>query len=114
MLTRIGIKSNCSRVLLSLHRNEGLTSREIERITGLRQPEVSIAIQNLIKQGWVQTLGQFHENTIKPVKNYQLIYPFEIILDYLLNENLKACNNRISVVEKIRFLTLEKKDISRL
>lgn len=54
ILTDVGLKNNEARVLVVLFKGYDLTSREIERIVDLRQPEVSIAINQLIDRKWAQ------------------------------------------------------------
>jgi predicted transcriptional regulator len=47
LLTEIGLKRNVAKVLIYLAMTEEATSREIERSSDLRQPEVSIAMRTL-------------------------------------------------------------------
>ena len=49
----IGLKKNAARVLVLMIRDVDMTSREIEKICDLRQPEVSIALSDLMKRKWV-------------------------------------------------------------
>ena len=43
----IGVKRNSARVLVLMLRDIDLTSRVIERVVDIRQPEVSIALKDL-------------------------------------------------------------------
>jgi predicted transcriptional regulator len=52
LLIEIGTKRNVAKVLVFLANIPEATSREIERGTDLRQPEVSIAMGYLMEQGW--------------------------------------------------------------
>ncbi len=53
LLIKIGIKKTVAQTLVFLANTPEATSRELERGTDLRQPEVSIAIKYLDEQGWV-------------------------------------------------------------
>lgn len=53
LLVEIGLKTNEARILVVFFRGFKPTSRDLERITDLRQPEVSIAITLLSKRNWV-------------------------------------------------------------
>ena len=54
LLIKIGTKKTVAQTLVFLANTPEATSRELERGTDLRQPEVSIAIKYLDEQGWVQ------------------------------------------------------------
>jgi len=102
MLIRAGLKPNSSRVLLSLHYNTGLTSREIEKITGLRQPEVSIAIHDLINRGWILVSEQCKGDSVRTMKHYRLLHSIDIVLDSIRTETEDVCKNRVAILETIR------------
>ncbi len=53
LLVEVGLKTNEARVLVVFFRGLKPTSRELERITDLRQPEVSVGITLLSKRRWV-------------------------------------------------------------
>jgi predicted transcriptional regulator len=57
----IGLKKNCARVLVFMLMNEELTSRDIEKFTSLRQPEVSLALSDLMKKGWIDVVRHLME-----------------------------------------------------
>lgn len=48
------------------------TSREIEEGTGLRQPEVSIAMKTFKKKGWVKERERRTSGKGRPMKVYRL------------------------------------------
>ncbi|MCG7854490.1 MAG: MarR family transcriptional regulator, partial [Methanoregulaceae archaeon] len=76
LLIRTGMKRNVARVLIYLAHNPEATSREIERGTDLRQPEVSLAMAALTEQKWVENHEIKAENKGRPVKIYRLSNPF--------------------------------------
>ena len=53
LLIETGLSRNIAKTLVFLSKRAETTSVEIEKATGLRQPEVSIAMQELRRRKWV-------------------------------------------------------------
>ncbi len=100
----MGLKSNEARVLVFLMRGAEVTSRDIERNTDLRQPEVSIAITSLMKKGWVQISSLLTENKGRPVKVYSLVYPPDEIIDQIERSIEGDYSHQIELLERVRTL----------
>jgi predicted transcriptional regulator len=65
---------------------EEVTSVEIERETGLRQPEVSIAMQWLRRKGWINKRNMKKEGKGRPVHGYRLSKDFDEILEEIIQD----------------------------
>ena len=52
-LISLGMSRNAARMLVHLQNVDEASSRELEKGTGLHQPEVSIAAKNLKERGWI-------------------------------------------------------------
>ena len=104
----IGMKKNCALVLVALLQDVDLSSREIERITGLRQPEVSLAITELMKRRWIDVVRLITENKGRPVKIYHIIKKPEDILEELREEVVDDYERRIQEIEHIKEIILKK------
>jgi predicted transcriptional regulator len=102
LLIRIGLKRNVARVLVYLAHNPEATSREIERGTDLRQPEVSLAMAAMIEQEWVENREVKAENKGRPVKIYRLSQPFGEIIDRIEREKREQANTQLSIIQQIR------------
>jgi predicted transcriptional regulator len=102
LLIRIGLKRNVARVLVYLAHNPEATSREIERGTDLRQPEVSLAMASMIDLGWVSNREIKAENKGRPVKIYRLSRPISEITDALEREKREQANSQLSLIQQIR------------
>ncbi|MCL4350856.1 MAG: ArsR family transcriptional regulator [Candidatus Thermoplasmatota archaeon] len=63
-----------------------VTSVEIERETGLRQPEVSIAMQWLRRKGWINKRNMKKEGKGRPVHGYRLSKDFDEILEEIIQD----------------------------
>jgi len=102
LLVRIGLKRNVARVLVFLAHHPEATSREIERGTDLRQPEVSLAMAAMVEQEWVENREVKAENKGRPVKIYRLSQPFGEIVDQIEKEKREQANTQLSIIQQIR------------
>lgn len=102
LLTEIGIKRNVAKALVFLSQVEEATSREIERGTDLRQPEVSIAMRALKERKWIEDTENKAESKGRPIKIYQLSRPIGEIVDTIEEEKRKEIEYQITIIKKIR------------
>lgn len=107
ILTNVGLKSNEARVLVVLFKGVKLTSREIERVVDLRQPEVSIAINQLISRDWAQVASLLTEKKGRPVKVYTLTRTVDDIIDQIEREIEGEYRGRIEIIERVRSMVKE-------
>ncbi|MFW5946116.1 MAG: ArsR family transcriptional regulator [Candidatus Natronoplasma sp.] len=99
-LIKAGLQKNIARTLVFVASRDETKSREIEDATDLRQPEVSIAMQELRGKGWVTKRDIKKEGKGRPVHGYMLDNPIEEIIEEIeekekerienIKENLKA------------------------
>jgi len=102
LLTKIGIKRNVSKVLVYLANTPEATSRDIERGTDLRQPEVSIAMATMMEQKWVESRENKAENKGRPVKIYKLALPINEIMDGIESDKKAEANNQLKMIRQLR------------
>lgn len=102
LLIKIGTKKNVARMLVFLSNTPNATSREIERGVDMRQPEVSIAIKYLAKQGWINCEEIPSDKKGRPQKNYSLAVPVKEIISSIEEEKKNEANNRLALVRKMR------------
>ncbi len=81
LFTKAGMPKNLAKALVFIARRSETTSIEIEKATGLRQPEVSIAMQELRRRKWVEKRDIKKEGKGRPVHSYKLSVPFSDIVD---------------------------------
>jgi len=86
LLVDTGMAKNLSKTLVFLSKREETTSVEIEKATGLRQPEVSIAMQDLRRRKWVEKRDIKKEGKGRPVHAYRLSVGWADILAQLDRE----------------------------
>ena len=86
LLIETGMPKNVAKALVFLTGREETTSVEIEKGTGLRQPEVSIAMQELRRRKWVDKRDIKKEGKGRPVHAYRLGLPFSEIVEAIARE----------------------------
>ena len=104
ILVKTGLKKNYAKVLVFLAKNKSLTSRDVERGTDLRQPEVSIAINHLRKRGWVKISNLLTENKGRPVKLYTLHISIQDILHEIESEKSEEFQQYLDLLSCARKL----------
>lgn len=102
LLTELGLKRNVAKVLIYLAMTQEATSREIERSSDLRQPEVSIAMRTLKDNEWINSRESKAESKGRPVKIYCLAKPISEIMDMIEKNKREEVENQLKVIEKIR------------
>jgi predicted transcriptional regulator len=89
-------------MLVFLANTPTATSRDIERGTDLRQPEVSIAIKYLEEQGWIKRWKTPSEKKGRPVWNYALAVPVPTIMTSIEKKKKIEANNQLALIKKMR------------
>ena len=82
-----------------------ITSVEIERETGLRQPEVSSAMQWLRRKGWINKRNMKKEGKGRPIHGYKLSKDFNAILEEIildLSNKIAEINQTISELKSFQ------------
>lgn len=95
-LVNTGMAKNIAKTLIFLRRKNETTSVEIETTTALRQPEVSIAMQELRRRKWVLKRDIKKEGKGRPVHSYRLAMPFDSIIKQIEDEE----SRRIQKIEQ--------------
>ncbi len=88
-LINTGMAKNMAKTLVFLKKKSETTSVEIETSTALRQPEVSIAMQELRRRKWVTKRDIKKEGKGRPVHSYKLSLPFDNIIKQIEEEESK-------------------------
>jgi predicted transcriptional regulator len=84
-----------------LHVNE-TTSIELERGTGLRQPEISIAMRELKQRGWISEREDKKPGKGRPYKIYSLKVGFDEIIARIEKQQRKAADETRLRIERLR------------
>ena len=104
ILMKIGLKRNVAKVLTYLAGVPEATSREIEIGSNLRQPEVSIAMREIRRLGWVAERDEKNPGKGRPYRIYKLNRSLPDIVLYLESENAKEAERVMKQIEKLKSL----------
>ena len=104
LLMKTGLSKNMAKTLVYLRKKEETTSVEIESATGLRQPEVSIAMQDLRRRKWVTKRDIKKEGKGRPVHSNKLAIPFEKIVEILEAEERKRIEGIEANIKQLKEL----------
>jgi len=102
LLMGLGLKRNVAKVLVYLANTRESTSRDIERGTDLRQPEVSIAMRYLTECAWVKARESKAESKGRPVKIYELARPIGEIMDSIEKDKKREAKTQLDLIQKLR------------
>ncbi len=85
----LGLPKNVATALVFLHENGKSASQEIETSTGLRQPEVSVAMRMLDGHGWLEKEAKKRKQKGRPIYQYKLAVPMKAVISDLRAEHEK-------------------------
>ena len=103
LLIETGTNKNVAKVLVFLAGIPGASSKDVERGTDLRQPEVSIAMKYLVRQRWIIGRAIRTENKGRPAMEYCLSRPFHEIMEIIETEKKQEATNQIALVQKLQY-----------
>ena len=104
LFTELGMPRNLSKTLLYVCQVDECRSADIEQAADLRQPEVSIAMQELLKRGWVKKRDQKKKGKGRPVHIYKTTTNLSKVVKSFEQEKLKeveSVRNDISALKTI-------------
>jgi predicted transcriptional regulator len=88
--------------LVYIRDKDEVTSVEIERETGLRQPEVSVAMQWLRRKSWITKRNLKREGKGRPIHGYKLSKSFNEILDEIIQTQANKINEINENISRIK------------
>ncbi len=88
----LGMPRNLAKTLIYISQVEECRSSEIERNAKLRQPEVSVAMQELHEKGWITKRDLKKKGKGRPVHLYTLSQPIEGIIKDFEEEKTQEIN----------------------
>lgn len=102
LLIRLGIRKNIAKVLVYLANIGEVSTRQVERGTDLRQPEVSLAMRYLLDRDWVSSYQSHRSSQGRPVKIYNLAKPIADIIGVIEDEKQQEVLQQIKLTKKLR------------
>jgi len=89
IFTELGMPKNLAKTLTYISQVDECRSADIERGANLRQPEVSVAMQELKKKGWIEKRDLKKKGKGRPIYIYKLTSPLEHIIESFEKEKLQ-------------------------
>jgi predicted transcriptional regulator len=101
-LEAVGVKRNVATIIVYLTYLGETRSKDIEMRSGLRQPEVSIAMSTLRKHGWIAERDIKREGKGRPMALYKLTVPIEDIIEYYEKEKQSEISQVMQSIQKLK------------
>ena len=102
ILRQTGMPRYAADTLVYLAKVEEATSRDIERGTGLRQPEVSLGVNYLKERGWINWRMERPESRGRHIRVFSLAVPIETVLESITKEVRKRVKREAVLMRKLR------------
>ena len=104
-LRNLGMSRNAATTMAYLMNVDEASSREIEISTGLRQPEVSLAMRLMHNQSWISVRSEKKPGKGRPIKIYSLAAPVDEIISYYEDKIYKESQATISAIKKLKVMS---------
>ena len=104
LLISLGMSRYVARTLTYLQKVDTTPSVDIERGTGLRQPEVSMAMKELNPHDWISETEEKKPGKGRPSKIYSLKVGFKDIIPHLEKQQKKTYDDTIVSIERLKEL----------
>ncbi len=88
LFTDLGMPRNLAKTLVYISQCDECRSADVEQGANLRQPEVSVAMQELRKRGWALKKDLKKKGKGRPVHIYKLTKPLPDILETFEHEKM--------------------------
>src|SRR4030042_3234196 len=89
LFAELGMPKNLAKTLMFISQVEECRSADVEQGADLRQPEVSVAMQELRRRGWAKKRDIKKKGKGRPVHMYKLTQALNDILKNFENEKMK-------------------------
>jgi predicted transcriptional regulator len=101
-LQNLGINRNVASLIVYLQDMKERSSRDIEMATGLRQPEVSIAMKTLREMDWISEHEAKGNGKGRPQKIYALRSTIDEIIEYYEEEKSKESARTMEAIQRLK------------
>ena len=103
-LRSLGVSRNAAKLITYLKDVDQGSSRDIEMSTGLRQPEVSIAMRTLREMGWISEHDVKNPGKGRPMKIYALRTTIEEIIEHYETEKTQESARTVEAIQRLKEL----------
>ncbi len=107
LFVKLGVPRNMAKTLLCVSQVEECRSADVEQSADLRQPEVSVAIQDLLRRGWIVKRDRKNQGKGRPVHIYRTVMDLSEIFTAFEQEKLKEIENLKKDLSELKNMTLK-------
>jgi predicted transcriptional regulator len=104
-LQSLGVSGNVAKLITYLKDVDQGSSRDIEMATGMRQPEVSIAMRTLREQGWISERDVKRLGKGRPMKIYALRITIDEIIGHFEAEKSQESALTMEAIQRLKELS---------
>jgi predicted transcriptional regulator len=105
LLRKINVSRPIALTLACLAKGREISSQSIEIISGLRQPEVSVAMRYLRENNWIDIREEKKsKGKGRPIKLYRLTVPMECIVSKIEEEIIAESKIVLRNIERLKHL----------
>ena len=102
LFTNLGMPKNLAKTLMYICQVDECRSTDIEQGADLRQPEVSVAMQELRRRGWVTKRNLKRKGKGRPVHIYKSTVTLDEVLRTLEEEKLREVEEIKENIEELK------------
>ncbi len=93
IFTELGMPKNLAKTLVYICQVDECRSADVEQVADIRQPEVTVAMQELRRRGWIKKRDLKKKGKGRPVHIYKISTDITKILKSVEQEKLKEYEN---------------------
>jgi predicted transcriptional regulator len=105
ILKTLGMSRKVATTIAYLMKVNEASAHEIELSTGLRQPEISLAMKLLCNQSWASMRLEKNTGKGRPTNIYSLAAPVGEIISYYEDKIYEETQATISVIKKLKVMS---------
>ncbi len=107
IFTELGMPKNLAKTLVYICQVDECRSADVEQVADLRQPEVSVAMQELRRRGWIKKRDLKSKGKGRPVHIYKTSTDITKILKSVEQEKLKEFEAIKSDISELKNLIVK-------
>ena len=101
-LQAIGVRRNVAAIIVYLKDLDEVATRDIEKGSGLRQPEVSIAMRLLRDKSWIAECEVKGGGKGRPTRLYRLTVSIDDIIGYYEKEKRSESSRAMQSIQRLK------------
>jgi len=101
-LETVGVRRNVATIIVYLKDLDESTTRDIEKGSGLRQPEVSIAMRTFREKGWITEREVKGSGKGRPTRLYKLTVPIDDIIGHYEEMKLNESSRAMQSIQRLK------------